>query len=106
MTETESIQTVYKYETVLSESLKFFNGDDLAATTWINKYALTDPNGNYLEASPNDMHHRLAQAFYNADSQYGTLEDKSKLSDYGQIRKRLSKDIIYKLFKDFKYLIP
>ena len=42
----------YNYQEVLSTSLKYFNNDELAATTWINKYCLKDKNGEYLEKSP------------------------------------------------------
>ena len=41
----EKIQT-YTYDEVLSSSIKYFNGDELAATTWMNKYAMKDFNDN------------------------------------------------------------
>ena len=44
----EKIQT-YTYDEVLSSSVKYFNGDELAATTWMNKYAMKDFNDNYVE---------------------------------------------------------
>jgi ribonucleoside-diphosphate reductase alpha chain len=39
---------VYNYETVFQASLKYFNGDELAASVWINKYALKDSDGKHL----------------------------------------------------------
>ena len=42
-----STQT-YTYDEVLKASLKYFKNDELAATTWINKYAVKDRNGNFL----------------------------------------------------------
>ena len=42
MTE-ETIKTnLFTYQDVLKTSLDYFNGDELAATTWINKYCLKD----------------------------------------------------------------
>ena len=34
----EKVQKTYIYEEVLEASLAYFNGDELAATTWIKKY--------------------------------------------------------------------
>jgi len=36
----------------LKNAIKFFNGNELAATTYLNKYALRDKDGNLLELSP------------------------------------------------------
>jgi ribonucleoside-diphosphate reductase alpha chain len=51
-------------------SLKYFNGDELATDVFVNKYALTDPNGNIEELTPEDMHHRLAREFARIESKY------------------------------------
>ena len=40
-----SINT-YTYNEALQESIKFFKGDELAASVWINKYAMKDSYGN------------------------------------------------------------
>ena len=53
----------YPYEEVLEEALKYFDGDELAATTWAKKYALKDLDGSILEKTPADMHHRMAGEF-------------------------------------------
>ncbi len=53
----------YTYNKVLKESVSYFNGDELAATTWMNKYAMTNENGEFVELSPNDMHNRMAKEF-------------------------------------------
>lgn len=87
----------------MNETLKYFNNDDLAASTWYNKYAA--PNEN----TPDDTHKRLAKEFYRIEQKYDTeldRESKLKLSSYGYSRKKLSYDDIYNLFKDFKYVIP
>ena len=105
----DAIKTsVYTYDDVLKNTKKYFDGDELAATTWINKYCLKDPQGNYLESSPDDMHRRMANEFGRIESKY--LQQYSgptdNLSDYGKKRKPLMADKIYELFKDFKYVIP
>lgn len=54
---------IYTYEEAMAASLRYFNGDELAASVWINKYAMKDSFGNLYEASPEDMHRRLAKEF-------------------------------------------
>lgn len=98
---------IFTYQEVLETSLNYFDNDELAATTWINKYCLKDENGNYLERSPDDMHRRMAKEFALIESHYAQKEEiTDNLSDYGKQRKFLSSDKIYQLFKDFKYVIP
>ncbi|MFN9325620.1 MAG: ribonucleotide reductase N-terminal alpha domain-containing protein, partial [Flavobacteriales bacterium] len=50
-------------EEVRKNALAYFKGDELAATTWMNKYALRDGDGHLVEASPADMHRRMAREF-------------------------------------------
>lgn len=66
----------------MNELIKYFNGDELAASTWQNKYAFSG------EKTPDDMHRRMAKEF-------------AKLKNCP-----FTEDYIYKLFKDFKYVIP
>jgi ribonucleoside-diphosphate reductase alpha chain len=88
------------------ELLKYFNGDDLAAKVWLEKYALES------EITPDDMHKRLAK-------QFARIEIKNKkdekvdnlqfLSFYGKERLTKNKNVesyIYNLFKEFKYVVP
>lgn len=97
----------YSYEEVLEASKIYFEGDELAATTWINKYCLKDLQGNYLELTPDDMHQRMANEFGRIESKYLQLESsKDNLSSYGKKRKPLTSEKIYQLFKDFSYVIP
>ncbi len=101
------LKEIYTYQDVLSSSLEYFKNDELAATTWINKYCLRDNNGNYLEKSPDDMHQRMANQFGRIESKYLISEGSTdNLSAYGKKREPLTTDKIYKLFKDFKYVIP
>lgn len=63
---------MYSYEDALSSSLAYFNGDELVASTFLNKYALKDKAGNLHEKSPDDMHDRLAKEFARIDKdKYG-----------------------------------
>ncbi|MDP2088221.1 MAG: adenosylcobalamin-dependent ribonucleoside-diphosphate reductase [Flavobacteriaceae bacterium] len=97
---------VYNYNEVLKASLAYFKGDELAATTWINKYAVKDKKGNYLEKSPNDMHHRMAKEFARIEEKYRLKSVNKDLSTYGKSREELTEEKIFHLFKDFKYIIP
>jgi ribonucleoside-diphosphate reductase alpha chain len=107
MSQTVSPSISYTYKDVLEQSLEYFNNDELAATTWINKYCLKDKHGNYLEKSPDEMHLRMAKEFGRVENKYASTETVSEhLSDYGKNRKPLDETKIYQLFKDFKYVIP
>ncbi len=103
--DSNSTKTLSENE-VLSICLAYFDQDELAATTWMKKYALKDDQGNFLESSPDDMHKRMAKEFARIESNYKIPNNKEVLSDYGQSRKPLSEKLIYNLFKDFKYVIP
>ncbi|NRD24588.1 adenosylcobalamin-dependent ribonucleoside-diphosphate reductase [Winogradskyella litoriviva] len=107
MSQTVSPLKSYTYNAVLEECLHYFNNDELAATTWINKYCLKDRQGNFLEKSPDDMHLRMAKQFARVEQKYELRQTVlDNLSAYGKKRKSLDETKIYKLFKDFKYVIP
>ena len=44
-----------EYNDAVAESKKYFEGDDLAATVWVSKYALKDSFGNIYETSPTSV---------------------------------------------------
>ena len=102
--------TTYTYEQVLEASVAYFNGDELAATTWMNKYAMKNEDGDFVEQSPDDMHKRMAAEFGRIEADYKlkyNLNGSARfLSKYGQEREDLTKDKIYSYFKDFGYIIP
>ena len=79
------------YDEVLAASKSYFKGDELAASVWINKYAMKDSFGNIYEKSPDEMHWRLANEFARIESKYANP---------------LAAQEIYELLKDFKYVIP
>src|SRR5210317_842577 len=97
----------FSYEEVLNECLSYFEGDELAATTWMHKYAIKDNKGNYLEKTPADMHRRMAVEFARMEQKYEVKPEEYKgLSDYGTKRSSMNEQSIFELFKDFKYVIP
>ena len=98
---------IYTHKEVLKSALEYFDGDELAATTWINKYAMKNKEGDFFEATPNDMHHRMAAEFARIEKKYAGKEKSLEgLSSYGKKREFLSEEAIFNLFKDFKYTIP
>lgn len=82
---------MYTYQEVYNASVNYFNGDELAAKVFVDKYALSDTNGNYFELTPEDMHKRLAKEFARIENKYPNP---------------MSEDEIFSLFKDFKYVVP
>ena len=49
----ENLKT-YSYDEAYEASLKYFDGDELAARVWVNKYVMKDSFGNIFEKSPVD----------------------------------------------------
>lgn len=74
----------------ISKSLEYFHGDALAAGVFVDKYALTTPEGDVLEATPDQMHRRLAKEFARIEKKYS---------------KPLSEEVIYNHLKGFEYII-
>lgn len=101
---------VFSRDETLRKCLEYFDGDELAATTWMQKYALKNHEGDYVELTPDDMHKRLAKEFALVESKYLDTSNlngsSSQLSVYGQQRNPLDEKSIYGLFKDFNYIIP
>ena len=62
--------TTYSYEEAFQATLAYFDGDELAARVWVNKYAMKDSFGNIYEKSPVDMHHRLAGEMARIERKY------------------------------------
>ena len=81
----------YSYDEAYEASLKYFNGDELAARVWVNKYAVKDSFGNIYEKSPEDMHWRIA-------NEVARIEEK-----YPQA---LSAQELFDVFDHFKYIVP
>ena len=81
----------FSHQEALKAAVTYFNGDELAANVWINKYALKDSFGNIYESTPDDMHHRIARELARAEMQYPNP---------------LSEQEIFDLLSHFKYIIP
>ena len=60
----------YKESEVIEATQKYFNGDELATSVWVNKYALRDKDGKWLEKTPRDMHVRLAKELARIEDKY------------------------------------
>jgi len=97
---------MYSKEEVLTCALEYFNNDELAATSWMKKYAMRDANGNFLEKSPADMHRRMAKEFARIEDTFKQQKIEGELSEYGKKRSFLSEDKIFDLFDGFKYVVP
>ena len=50
----------YTFDEAFQTALEYFNGDQLAARVWVNKYAIKDSYGHIFEKSPEQMHWRIA----------------------------------------------
>lgn len=61
---------MYTEEEVKRETLIYNEGDDLATDVWMQKYALRDGNGQFLELTPCDTHERLAAEFHRIEKNY------------------------------------
>ncbi|MCT4623179.1 MAG: ribonucleoside-diphosphate reductase, adenosylcobalamin-dependent, partial [Schleiferiaceae bacterium] len=100
----------YTREEVLEKALAYFEGDELAATTWMNKYAMKTKDGQFVETTPDDMHWRMAKEFGRIEEKYRNamhLNGSAVLrSSYGQEREPLTEEKIYQLFKEFNSVIP
>lgn len=88
---TDTERKIYTVEEAVEGAKKYFNGDDLAATVWVNKYALKDSQGNIYEHSPADMHRRLAREIVRVEKKYVNP---------------LSEAQVFEVLDKFKYVIP
>ena len=72
---------IYSYDEAYEESLRYFQGDELAARVWVNKYAVKDSFGNIYEKSPEDMHWRIANEVARIESKYPNALTAKELYD-------------------------
>ncbi len=83
--------TTYSYEEAFQSTLEYFKGDELAATVWVNKYALKDSFGKIYEKNPEQMHWRIANEIFRIEQKYPNP---------------MPLMVIHSLLKDFKYIVP
>ncbi|MBP3472775.1 MAG: adenosylcobalamin-dependent ribonucleoside-diphosphate reductase [Paraprevotella sp.] len=81
----------YTYNEAFEASLAYFNGDELAARVWVNKYAMKDSFGNIYEQSPADMHWRIANEIHRIENNYANP---------------LAAEEVFELLDKFRYIIP
>ena len=81
----------YTYEEAFSASMQYFEGDELAARVWVNKYAMKDSFGRIYEKSPEDMHWRIANEIARIEKKY---------------KNPLTAEEIFQLLDHFRYIVP
>ena len=81
----------YSFDEAFEASLRYFDGDELAARVWVNKYAMKDSFGNIYEKSPEDMHWRIANEVARMEQKY---------------KNPISAQEIFGLLDHFRYIIP
>ncbi len=84
-------KTTYSYDEAFAASLQYFDGDELAARVWVNKYAMKDSFGNIYEKSPEDMHWRIAREIARIEEKYPNP---------------LKAEEVFELLDHFRYIIP
>ena len=81
----------YTHEEALKASVEYFEGDELAASVWVNKYALKDSFGRIYEKTPDHMHKRIARELARIEQKYPNPTPEETL---------------YELLKNFRYIVP
>lgn len=82
---------MYTYDEAYNATLKYFDGDELAARVWVSKYALKDSEGNIYELTPDDMHHRISSELARIEQKYPNP---------------MSEEEIFDLLRNFRYIVP
>ncbi len=81
----------YAYDEAYQASLQYFDGDELAARVWVNKYAMKDSFGNIYEKSPEDMHWRIAREVARIEQKYNNP---------------VAAEDVFALLDHFRYVVP
>ena len=84
-------QKSYTYQEAVAAATKYFNGDELAANVWVNKYALKDSFGHIYESTPEQMHRRIAKEVARIEKKY---------------KNPLTEKEVFSLLENFKYIVP
>ncbi|MFP4469300.1 MAG: adenosylcobalamin-dependent ribonucleoside-diphosphate reductase [Bacteroidales bacterium] len=87
----EQNRKAFPRDEILKASREYFNGDELAATVWMSKYALKNSKGDIFELTPDDMHRRIAREIARIENKYPDP---------------LSEEQVYEVLKDFRYIVP
>ena len=81
----------YTYDEAYEASVKYFDGDELAARVWVSKYALKDSAGNIYELTPEHMHRRIASEIVRIENKYPNP---------------MSEAEVMELLDHFRYVVP
>lgn len=81
----------YTYSQVFEAAIEYFQGDEFAAKVFVDKYALQNLKGEFLELTPTDMHHRLSKEFARIEKKYPNP---------------IPEDVIFSLLDHFKFIVP
>lgn len=84
--------SIYSYEEVLAASKKYFEGEELPAKIFADKYSLRNNQEELLELTPDDMHRRLAKEFARVEAK--------------KFAKPFTEEEIYGWFYKYETLIP
>ncbi|WP_405293521.1 adenosylcobalamin-dependent ribonucleoside-diphosphate reductase [Algibacter sp. Ld11] len=84
-------QKTYSRNEALKAARNYFKGDELAASVWLNKYALKDSANNIYESTPDQMHQRIASEIARIETKYPNP---------------LKQAEIFEVIKNFKYIVP
>ncbi|MCK5814908.1 MAG: adenosylcobalamin-dependent ribonucleoside-diphosphate reductase [Flavobacteriaceae bacterium] len=84
-------EKTYSRDEALEAALNYFKGDELAASVWLNKYALKDSADIIYESTPDEMHHRIASEIARVEKKYANPLTESEIFD---------------VIKNFKYIVP
>jgi ribonucleoside-diphosphate reductase alpha chain len=76
------------YEEAYREALDYYDGDELPAKTFVDKYALRDKEGDFKETIPTQMQERTSKELYRIEKKYPNPR---------------SYEEIFEAQKDFKY---
>ena len=87
----ETNKQTFTYEEAYEASLNYFDGDQLAARVWVNKYAMKDSYGNIYEKTPADMHWRIANEIARVEQKY---------------QNPMSAQEVFDLLDHFRYIVP
>ncbi len=87
----ETNKQTFTYEEAYEASLNYFDGDQLAARVWVNKYAMKDSFGNIYEKTPADMHWRIANEIARVEQKY---------------QNPMSAQEVFDLLDHFRYIVP
>jgi len=82
---------IYTREEAIKKSIEYFEGDNLAAEVFVTKYAMRNEKLELVEATPEQMHRRLAKEFFRTESKYPNP---------------MTEEEIFGLFDHFKYVVP